>query len=329
MRYALICFLLCLIGARSACAVDYSPQTLSIALPSTINVTGNSLKGDVLWTSKKFVTNVSSNAGSGGWSAPVYSMVSNGVQASLPGCVFETNISGIGVKWWFETTGEGLISKAINVCTFTQTDQTTFVDGKVYPRKFWIELVRTGAIKAGVLNVGSNLSSYSHIQILKDVSVSVVSSTSIRIGPTCLVSTPVIPVRFGINSASSFRRLGDTSSPVSFSIGLSCSGGDAGISVASYVTLTDASKSTNISDVLSLSASSTASGLGIQILNGDTVLKYGPSSSMGSAQQWKAGDIRPGISAFQIPLRARYIQMGEKVTPGSANGQATFTLTYQ
>ncbi|MBN6208548.1 hypothetical protein [Ralstonia flatus] len=33
--------------------------------------------------------------------------------------------------------------------------------------------------------------------------------------------------------------------------------------------------------------------------------------------------------AFDIPLKARYVQTDNGITPGAANSAATFTLTYQ
>jgi len=111
---------------------------------------------------------------------------------------------------------------------------------------------------------------------------------------------------------------------------LQCSGGDPNTSTNAYVTLTDATNPTNTSQVLSLTPTSQASGVGVQILNGTTVLGYGPDSAApGNTNQWYAGNIAVGTSRFTIPLSARYVQTGATVTPGTANAQATFTMSYQ
>ncbi|TKK39238.1 adhesin [Pseudomonas fluorescens] len=127
-------------------------------------------------------------------------------------------------------------------------------------------------------------------------------------------------------AATIFTGIGATSPPPPFNITLSCSGGDRNTAISSYVTLTDASRPENTSNILSLTPTSTASGLGIQILKDDVVLGYGPNSS---SNQWSAGTIAQGISVFQIPLSARYVQTAPHVSPGSANGVTSFTLSYK
>lgn len=68
-----------------------------------------------------------------------------------------------------------------------------------------------------------------------------------------------------------------------------------------------------------------ASGVGIQIADG--------SSQPVPLGQLVAGlDISPNANdgaSYSIPLRARYLQVDDKVTPGPANGAVTFTINYQ
>ncbi|KVR00360.1 adhesin [Burkholderia ubonensis] len=97
-----------------------------------------------------------------------------------------------------------------------------------------------------------------------------------------------------------------------------------------YTTLTDASHPANVSSVLSLGADSTASGVGIQVLRGDndTLISYGPDSSQaGNPNQWFVGEF--GNVDVTIPLKARYVQTASDVKAGTANGRATFTMSYQ
>jgi len=102
------------------------------------------------------------------------------------------------------------------------------------------------------------------------------------------------------------------------------------MSAEAHVTLTDATNTGNRSNVLTLSPDSQAKGVGIEVLKGDTVLAYGPdSNATGNLNQWHAGTISTGMSTFSIPLTARYVQTDPVVTPGSANGRATFTMSYQ
>ena len=146
--------------------------------------------------------------------------------------------------------------------------------------------------------------------------------------PTCSVTTPAITVPLGSMPASTFTGVGSVSSSKPFNIVLQCSGGETGTVTNVYTTLTDHTNPGNVSDTLSLASDATATGIGIQVLNGSTVIKYGPdSSATGNTNQWKAGEA--GNGTFTIPLTARYIQTAPKVTPGMANGLATFTMSYQ
>ncbi|HDM8289940.1 TPA: type 1 fimbrial protein [Yersinia enterocolitica] len=68
-----------------------------------------------------------------------------------------------------------------------------------------------------------------------------------------------------------------------------------------------------------------ASGVGVQLLTGknnDPVV-FGQPKQMGTSA-------RSGTNLQEeIDITARYYQIADKVTPGSANASATFTLTYQ
>ncbi|WP_196487332.1 fimbrial protein [Burkholderia stagnalis] len=146
--------------------------------------------------------------------------------------------------------------------------------------------------------------------------------------PTCRVSTPAITVPLGNVQASTFAGVGTPTPSKPFNIELECSGIEAEKTLDVYTTLTDHTNPGNVSDTLTLAKDSTATGVGIQVLNGNTVVKYGrDSSAIGNKNQWKAG--AAGNGTFTIPLTARYVQTAPKVTPGTANGLATFTMSYK
>ncbi len=151
--------------------------------------------------------------------------------------------------------------------------------------------------------------------------------------PTCKVESPSsIPVPMGhVIAATAFSGVGSTAPPQSFSIKLRCSGGDPETTTRPFVTLTDATNPGNTSKTLSLSRdAAAATGVGIQILKDDVVLGYGPdSSAVGNTNQWFAGTVRQGQAVMSIDLRARYVQTAPKITSGSANALATYTLSYQ
>ncbi|WP_431222077.1 fimbrial protein [Serratia sp. L9] len=62
-----------------------------------------------------------------------------------------------------------------------------------------------------------------------------------------------------------------------------------------------------------------ASGLGIQLLYNDQPMPLGSDVSVGASSSG---------GGFTVPLKARYYQTGDKITPGTANGVLTFTMLY-
>ncbi|WP_322843696.1 fimbrial protein [Pseudomonas sp. B33.4] len=88
----------------------------------------------------------------------------------------------------------------------------------------------------------------------------------------------------------------------------------------------DADKTSTILDaangVLSLSSDSTAQGVAIQVLQDN-------GTPMNLGQPVRLNRIVNGVTS--VPLRARYIQTGDGPTPqpGTANGHASFTVTYR
>jgi type 1 fimbria pilin len=198
------------------------------------------------------------------------------------------------------------------------------------------ELVQTGTLQPGNYTLGRNSITLSSGQTFGLAQMSVFASGTssplpivVAQHPTCSVSTPSIQVSLGSVQLKSFSGVGSTSQvQPSFNISLSCTGGDTGVMTSVYTTLTDQTNPANQSNTLSLSASSTASGIGIQVLNGNTVISYGPDSAVvGNPNQWLAGST--GNGTFNIPLTARYVQTAPTVKAGTANGIATFTMSYQ
>ncbi|KVV42737.1 hypothetical protein WK81_15605 [Burkholderia ubonensis] len=238
--------------------------------------------------------------------------------------IYPTSVKGIGIRisaggWYFPYQG----SKS-----FIGFDEVTWLED--FPIK--VELVRTGDITAGGTLNGA------FAQYQKDdaggqllVLFSFANPVVIRPQvPTCKVTTPVVNVTLGQVRATVFTGPGATSQPIPFELMLACSGGAAGTTTNAYVTMSDPTTPANTSTTLSLSKDSKATGVGVQILKDGTALGFGPDSNTpGNINQWKAASIAQGVDVVKIPLSARYVQTGSKVTGGSANALATFTMSYQ
>lgn len=147
--------------------------------------------------------------------------------------------------------------------------------------------------------------------------------------PTCTPQAPE-PVRMAQTVAPKLTSIGSTGAPRSFLISLLCKGGIPGSLTSAYVTLTDVANPGNIGNALTLSKTSVAKGVGVQIRKGEQILGFSPdSNAAGNRNQWFAGAVAYGQARLDIPLTARYVKTEENVTIGSANAAATFTISYQ
>ncbi|WP_430391742.1 fimbrial protein [Dyella sp. 20L07] len=233
---------------------------------------------------------------------------------------YETAISGVGIR--FSTDIPRGYWPAYQTLTGNDVDWWS-------PATITVELVKIGPITAGgklfgeVAQMHLQNGAFKAISFVIDGVVEVMPTV-----PTCTATSPP-PVSLGNIPRSQFAGVGTTTQAQSFNIGLTCSGGSTGAVTNAYVTLTDQADPANRSDTLSLTSASTATGVGIQVLSGATVVRYGPdSNAVGTENQWQALS-SIGNGSYTIPLTARYIQTGPNVTPGTATGQATFTMSYQ
>ncbi|MEM5388443.1 fimbrial protein [Paraburkholderia phymatum] len=158
---------------------------------------------------------------------------------------------------------------------------------------------------------------------LPDSTVSISNAIQI-ISQTCSVTTPSIGVDLGAVPVNQFTTVGSGSKPADFSIGVDCTG----LSTDLHITFTDAANPSNQTNTLPLSSTSTASGVGIQILRNGAAVSYGPDSNIaGTTNQIDIGPVNGTVTT--IPLSARYVQTLSTIRGGAANGSATFTMSYQ
>lgn len=142
---------------------------------------------------------------------------------------------------------------------------------------------------------------------------------------TCTATQPP-PVNLGTIKASSFTGVGATSPPTPFSISINC----AGVQSAVSMVVTDQQAPSNTSSTLGLSNTSTAAGVGVQILFNNTPVKLGPDSSLNTARNRFQVFTSDGSATVNVvSLAARYVQTATSVKPGTVSALATFTLSYQ
>jgi type 1 fimbria pilin len=231
---------------------------------------------------------------------------------------FQTNVPRIGVRLYVTGYWNSSWAQAPEVETLSPTS-----DGAKghYTRA---DLVVTGPVGSGSL---ANLPVMT-VTFTGDW-ISTVSGTQRRIagsvitGGTCNVVTPAVEMALPKEFVGDLSAAGSTAGAAPLSIGLDCAKG-----VKVYLTISDASNVANRSTRLGLAPGSSASGVGVQILNGSTPVAYGPDSAVaGTTNQWFAGSASGG--QMQVPLTARYVRTTGPLIPGTVRATATFTVSYQ
>ncbi|WP_185219054.1 fimbrial protein [Paraburkholderia dinghuensis] len=305
--------------ANAAC----TPASLYATGPSLVNVDPTAANGTVLWTGAVNVGASTSDCIGGSYTI-TYAGV--GVRESTYN-TYPTGISGIGVRIrfynWTCANGTANTTNWFPVyCTANWSPST------VSAFALTVEFVKTGPVTAGgtVTGLFSQWTTNAANALWANTYWSNTITFNVAV-PTCTVTTPNISVPMGSVPANSFASVGSVSDSQPFNISLNCAGGVGSSYTNVYTTLTDVTDPSNLTNTLTLNASSTARGLGIQVLNGTTPINFGPDSSVaGNPSQWFVGSMQNG--SHNIPLSARYIRTGT-VTPGTANGSATFTMSYQ
>ncbi|MCW6567184.1 fimbrial protein [Yersinia ruckeri] len=214
--------------------------------------------------------------------------------------VFNTTIPGVGIRW--ETENENKVKQlmALGGVRGLSTKVT-------YKNTF--SLIKTGDHVSGqsgnILinmkykqyeNIGGNLYSYN------------ISAFSVR-EASCEVLTPRVNVPMGTILKSHFRGKNSTIGEQVFNIAVKCKG-------PAQASITWQGGDTN--GVINADATSTAKGVDIQLWDGDHPLEFYKEITLGHI----AGEIR-------LPYTAKYYQTSDRVSIGSVNATATFTINYK
>ncbi|MDR5818165.1 MULTISPECIES: fimbrial protein [unclassified Caballeronia] len=232
--------------------------------------------------------------------------------------IYQSGVQGIGVRFYVTSNFLGqLVAVPVSQSFTSPPNSSMEYDVRA-------DYIVTGPIKSGTtLNLPSMQITFSGSCFNTVTATQTLTGNTAVTGNTCSVTTPTLtfqlPRAFSKDLASAGATTGDTVVPLD----LNC---PAGVKVG--ITITDAVNPANRSSTLSLAANSSAAGVGVQILNGTTAVSFGPdSAAAGTVNQWIAGTSAGG--AMRIPLTARYVRTSSTLVPGSVNGKATFTMSYQ
>lgn len=323
--FALVAAVLMLgpLRANAQCSLGSAgAQAFNITLPATATIPRDAPVGTVLAQgSANFTFNSAAPSGVHCTSAAtaVYANLIGG--ASTNG-VMPTSLSGVGFT--VQTNGTAINSGTVSLpATFFTTGcgNTTVCYGYL-GGPITVALVKTGPITGTQVFPAGQVLSLTVGGIVA-ATVSVANPVQVM-GQTCTVTTPSVSVSLGTVASKTFTSVGSSSTPTSFQIGLNCTGVTTNVGI----TFTDATNPGNATSTLSLTDDSSATGVGIQILYSGSPVQYGADSSVaGNAGQVMLGSIND--TSQNLNFSGRYVQTGSAVTAGTADGIATFTMSYQ
>ncbi|MFL9877195.1 fimbrial protein [Herbaspirillum rhizosphaerae] len=338
-------------AAHAACSADVSrgEQQIGFTFPSSlINAPRDAPIGTVLAS----VTTNSETRSGGAWCQQGRTTVT--LSTPLTNVIAPTSAGTSGLDGVFillnpNGSNSGLGFRIVNTRNNTSniTGSTTFTfgacrqpgtsaaGGSSYcwgvftPLGKRLEIVKTAnGGGAPRLSIGATLLT-GQAEGIEYVSFNLLNSSLSVVPQTCTVTQPGA-VNMGAVPSKTFSGVGSTSGwGPDFTIGVNCSG----VAAKVFMVLSDAQNSANTTSTLPLSSSSTATGVGFQIQrkNGSGPIRFGPDSSLaGTTNQffvfYSAGNATGPTS---LVFAARYIQTDATIKPGTANGLATFTMSYQ
>jgi major type 1 subunit fimbrin (pilin) len=336
-------------GAWAANGCTGGPGTVQVVMPATVSVARDAPIGSLLtnWVSaintNMFTCTVPAYGTTGGVRDHIGSFTSSsGITSTYT--VWNTNVPGVGIAIGMAYYSSAMMGNCTGsfigwsgwgsppngwsgyTCAGSSWGYTTTIGSQVV-----VALVKTGAVsEGGTISgvVAQTAPVYGTLTGTLTAQAYNYELTPINIVPmTC--TTPPVNVPMGDFTVDQFPTVGSLSpqpAPVVVQL-LNCPAGtvvpptQAGI-IHSVTYRIDPSNGTLATNVASLSGSSPAGGVGIQLFS-----ESGSVFPLSSPQALTSFNGTTGGN-YQIPLTARYIRTGT-VTPGPANAIMTLTVSYQ
>ncbi|WLE58899.1 type 1 fimbrial protein [Burkholderia plantarii] len=224
----------------------------------------------------------------------------------LSGDLFSTNVPGIGYRL--------IYPNGWHAPRFIRNVRPGFV--LYYPQgDFQIQFVKTGPISPGVVPAGRY--GYDTVSGYEDFIVFTLNNPIVVTVPSCHVAAGSAQqtVRFGDVASTDFSGIGTAAGSRPFSIRLRCDDAVSAVGL-SFDATPDPSGQPG---TLRLGGGDgAATGVGVQVLGAD-----------GKPIHWHQRVALPIASGeARLDMSARYLQTGQEIRGGVANGVMTFTITY-
>jgi len=232
--------------------------------------------------------------------------------------VYSTAVAGVGIR----------LSRVISSSLTVYYPHQIIVNPHTYGvlaagSQFQVELIKTAAVTGnGPLAAGTYTRYYGNGDGLSAITTTLSGNGITIITPSCSVDlgSRNIPVQFGRVPQNNFKGRGTTTGDRSFSIRLNCKAGQNAQNTV-HLRMDATPDPSNDQGVLKITqGTGAASGVGIQVMDGQSApVRFGENALVGPSKD----------GAYVLPYTARYFQTGASVTPGRADGTATFTLDYK
>lgn len=334
------CHLALMLNAPIALAGCYAPGWLGdpVAIPFPSSITINSATANNTPLTNWY--SVQSNrllycAASSSAIAPLLSYGQNALVSSSAGSyseagvtytVFPTRTPGIGFvlastastgyPYYPLTTGapQQLVTALVSSPSLSVTVKARLIKtGNIASNTYTIS--QTNMAEYGIIGKWTdNLNPHGYVYI---------GTTTISVQtPTCSPNTNNISVNLPTITTSALPALQSTTGDTPFTLSFNCPS-----AVNVYMTLTDNSLPTNTSTIITPAATTTSSGIGIQVKRNGNAVSLGPDSGiLGTKNQFLVNT--NVIGTLSIPLTANYIRTAA-ASAGKIKAIATFTMSYQ
>lgn len=294
----------------------FDPTSSTITLPSSLTIPANTAVGTIVYTSEAITTSLTD--GSSSTSSFSSKFFSSPTLSSYGNSVYDTGIPGLGfrLRGMFQTPSQSGIKQY-----YDDTDYSSYSwsgSSESYDQYTYLELVVTGnPIASGPLDLSDIIArlrfNYSSAATEETWTIYLSGTTNIT-GTSCEVNTYDTSVDLGSASTQSFTAAGSTSQSTDFTINLICSS----LLLTPSITFSGTVDGDN-SNIFA-NDSGTATGVGVQLLYGDTAITPDTAVSLGTATS---------TSATDYDFKARLYQTTSAVTAGSVDTTVNFTLEYE
>lgn len=176
-----------------------------------------------------------------------------------------------------------------------------------------LALYQTGPIRQGGVIPAAAIA---ELQVSDGLQVMNMSMSAITVNVlACNITTPTVNVQMPAFYKSSFNGVGSTTTETEFRIGANCDSG-----VMPTITFSGQTNSGTTNVFAIKSGSGTATGVGVQLLYGGSVINQNTAVAMNTTT---------AAGTTEFPFSTRYIQTENTVTSGQADATITFTLSYK